>query len=139
MTYLLAILTGVAITVLAQIGIRYILDPIQAYKLTRASISFDLDFHAAIWSNPGIAKQQLIEEAQIKFRAAAMQLRTQPRLILFYRVVARFAKFPDIKDVNNASRLLIGLSNSLHRGDGLSNGERVDEILNLLGLPKRID
>ena len=92
MTDLLNILTGVAIAVLAQIGTRFILDPLQAYQLMRSSISYDLVFFAPIWSNPGVSKEHLMEEAQTKLRADAMQLRTQPHPILLH--ISSVAQIP---------------------------------------------
>lgn len=136
-TNILLVIIGVTIAVTTQIIVRYVLDPLKEFKMLRMKISHSIDFNARFWASPGHAPEDVLRNASSEIRDIGMRLPGQATNIPYYAVTARLLGYPPLRDISEASRLSVQLSNSMIEGSSRTNSKTVDEILDLLRLPNK--
>ena len=128
------VLSGVAVYILGQLLIRFSVEPLQELKRVIGDISHALVYYADVYSNPGLNKDEIVSEARKALRDKASVLRSQANVVPFYDGFTRLKWVPSRADIKSASRHLIGLSNSLVKGDPEYNDKRLEEIKKALRL-----
>lgn len=135
MAVFLTIISGVAVFVLGQIALKLFVDPWQRQRECVAHIAYILLYYANVYSNPGVVTKEKNDEASVETRRAASELVASSYRIPCYSFVSKSQMFPTLETINEVRKQLIGLSNSTHDGDPLTNGARVDKIRTLLRIP----
>lgn len=134
MDIIVAIITGVAVFVLGQLLIRFVIQPLQDFKKVIAKVSHVLIYYADVYSNPGGSRRMMIAETRKALRDSASLLRSRTVVIPFYTVFSWLRWVPTRHDINQASGSLIGLSNSLVNGDVQYNATKRETIKKSLRL-----
>ncbi|MDD4428985.1 MAG: hypothetical protein PHG64_11425 [Paludibacter sp.] len=143
-TVLLTIISGVVVYVLCECIKEIWLAPLQEYKSIKKKVSYALTMLAAFYSNPTDLKELTLDqaapykEASTNMRLVASELRAFIETISWLQI-----GIPDKNRIYEASRLLIGLSNSFFTPYGMigrsgdqaerndKNVNKVRELLNL--------
>ena len=135
LTSSLTICGGVLVIVFGQVFIRFFLDPITDLRKLLGEIADNLVYFGNVYSNPGVAREELIAKARKVFRQNASLLRSRAHAIPLYPFFVILKLIPRQNHISEASRNLIGLSNSLTQGEPRINHERAQQIRTALGLP----
>jgi len=136
LTSCLTVCSGVLVLVAGQVLIRFLLDPLTELRKLLGEISDSLTFYAHVYSNPGSPNQDVLAEAKTVLRQRASQLWARALSLPFYWLFSLLRLVPSKKSISTASSNLIGLSNSVFRGDAAENTKRAVEIREALGLQK---
>ena len=112
MQMLLTILGAIAILVLGQLIIKFIMEPIQEHRKLRGRILSDLIFYANVYNNPGWNPEQRAAEASATLRRHAADLISASFIIPFYRAWAAPWICVKRENIKLAHKDLIFLSNS---------------------------
>ena len=91
-------------------------------------IAVSLIFYANLYSNPGSGKREQMDEASKVLRQQASQLRVTTHSIRLYKLWQFLRIVPKQADVIEASKALMGLSNSIHQGDPMVNYNKRKKI-----------
>jgi hypothetical protein len=124
----LTILGGVFVYTRGQIISKFFIEPIHDQSRCIGEISDSLIFYANQYSNPGTGKLDDMDKASRVLRQQASLLIARTHIIRWYSLFEFLKLVPKRSAVTEASKNLIGLSNSIHRGDPLVNGNRRREI-----------
>lgn len=129
------ILVGVSIFVTGQIVIKFIIDPIHEFRKLLGEIKYELIFHAQAIQTP-MGTREREDEASNVLRKLSCHLLSRTFAIPFYRGISLLMpKFlPPKENINDASKWLIGLSNSVHsknRSDNYKKVNRIEKMLNI--------
>lgn len=133
-TACLTVIIGVTVYALSQIVSKFLIEPIHKQDEIRGEIADSLAFYANIYCNPGSGAQQAMNEASKVLRQKATLLRSRTYLIRWHGFFSWINLIPKIENIENASRNLIALSNSIFRGDPAQNNQWAEEIKELLNL-----
>jgi len=136
-TVFLTIVTGVVTFVLGQIIVKLLIEPVQEMKRTIGQISHSLIEHANVIQNPGIPKEDMINETSQHLRKLSSQLEAHIYLIPVYGLTSKLFCLPSRNSILKAARALMGLSNSVHRATERiykQNAKRVERICDSLGI-----
>lgn len=164
------VISGVSIFILGQIIIRFILDPLMEFRRVQGEIASSLTFYAAVGGeameeyylrglktaedSDASHKAIIIErykdllrkhwsksdDAQLTLRRQASELLSKASAIPGYKLLSFLKVVPSMENIIDASAQLIGMSNSVHRGENF--GERIEKITSLLqitALSKKYD
>ncbi|MBC7809857.1 MAG: hypothetical protein H7175_01850 [Burkholderiales bacterium] len=123
---------GVLVFVLGQFVQKFILEPIQEQRKVIAEIAFVLVFLRNV-SKGSISTEEELHEANATIRRLAAQLRATLWTIPLYGVFARLRIVPERKAIFEASKALIGWSNSIYSG-GISIAENIKMVEQILHL-----
>lgn len=135
MTTALTILSGLALLVVGQIIIRSFIDPIYELRNLRGEIADALIFYGNLYMNPGYEhKTPEIDAAVNALRLLGSRLEARTHAIPFYRLFALLRAIPPSASIERARRNLIGLSNSIYRGNLDHNQRNRREIIEALNL-----
>ena len=134
LTSSLTVLVGVSVYVIGQILAKFFIEPIHEQARLIGEIAIDLIFYANVYCNPGGSAPEKMDEASEVLRQKASLLRAKTHAVPWYVLfeVMRFA--PKLSDIIKASGDLIGLSNSVHRGDPVQNDRWRKEVEKLLNI-----
>ena len=128
LTSSLTILGGILVFVVGRIIERFSIEPIHEQLRLTGEIADSLIFYANLYSSPGIGNPEKMGEASKVLRQQASQLMARTHVIPWYKLWQLLRIVPKHTDVIEASRNLIGLSNSIHQGDPMVNNDRRKEI-----------
>lgn len=131
------VLSGVITYVLGQLAVKLLIDPIQEMKRTIGQIAHALIDLANVIANPGVPSRDVADAASKHLRSLSSQLQSHLYLVPAYSASASLFRLPKMAQVVEATGLLIGLSNSLHRATDHvyeHNAKRVEKIHDLLGI-----
>ena len=132
MNVFITILSGVIVFVLGQIILKLFVEPWQRQRECIAKISNSLLVHANVYSNPGVGERDEILIISKDIRKLAAEFIASCNRIPFYQYLSKTKIFPSIEIVKTVQKNLIGLSNSLYKGDAIHNNDRAEEIKKLL-------
>lgn len=135
LTVFLTIFTGVVTFVLGQVIVKLFIDPVQEMKRTIGQISNSLTEYANVIQNPGVPKEEMIDNAALHLRKLSSQLESHLYLVPVYKLTSKVFYLPSKKSVLKATRALMGLSNSVHHAtDGIykQNAKRVAMVYDSL-------
>jgi len=137
-TVFLTVLSGVLTYVLGQLVLKLVIEPVQDMKKTIGDISHSLIEHANVISNPGLPKKEVIAETSSHLRKLSSKIQSHLYLVPLYPITARIFRLPQKEKILEASKYLIGLSNSVfsETNDKVyeSNAKRVERICDGLGI-----
>lgn len=135
LTSSLTILGGISVFVVGQIVSKFLIEPIHEQSKIIGKIADSLIFYANLYSNPGsnIPREES-DEASRTIRQQASQLMAKSHAVRWYRLWQFFRVVPRYDDIVEASKNLIGLSNSFRHGEAIQNDKRRREIERLLGI-----
>lgn len=129
----ITIIVAVSIFVSGQVIIKFIIDPIHDFRKLLGEIKHELIFHAQAIQTP-VGTREKEDEASLVLRKLSCHLLSKTFSIPFYRqlssVVPKF--LPPKENINDASKWLIGLSNSVHTKDRSDNYKKVARIEKML-------
>ena len=136
LTSSLTVLGGILVFVVGRIIEKFAIEPIHKQSRLIGEIADSLIFYADLYSNPGIGKREQMDEAKKVLREQASQLIARNNMIPCYKFwrCLSLGHLPKRTDVIEARHELIGLSNSIHQGDGYVNAKRRKEIEKRLGI-----
>ena len=137
LTAILTIAGGVIVYALGHLSVALIVMPIHRLRGLIGEIAYSLVFYASVYGNPGSVKQEIMDEAGEMLRRQASELRASEHTIPCYPIWAGIKLVPGKKNIQEASAELIGLSNSVHGGPGVSptgNIEKAIRIQQFLGI-----
>ena len=97
-------------------------------------IDYALYFYADIYTNPGKSKTEYMQEAHEALRRLASELVSRANAIIHYGLARCFCMLPSSGNVQEASKELRFLSNSIFQGDASENKKARNNIQKLLGL-----
>ena len=136
LTSTLTVLGAIAVFVVGQVIAKFLLEPLDKLKAQIGGISDVLVFHANIYTNPGLSRKEDMDETSKVLHQRASLLRARAHASPGYRFFSLLRLVPQPKDVREASRNLIGLSNAVRvEGRGLENYELANKARRLLKLP----
>lgn len=131
-TVFAAVISGVIIALVAQIIIRFVLDPMQEFQKARIKVSFNLHYYSFVFTNPGKISDQWVMEASEEIRKGAMTLKSFSGVIPLFGVWASIFRLPSKGSIIQASMSMIRISNSLRSGNPFDNVDSASEIFRLL-------
>ncbi len=127
------LLGGAILFVLGQLVQKFFLEPVQALLKLIAEIDVTLTFWAWAYANPSAEVTDERLKASNELRSSASRLRAAANSIPFFWL-ARYLGAPDKGNVKKAARDLVGLSNSIFRGDPIQSAGGAEDIRKLLEL-----
>lgn len=135
----LAIISGVSIYVLGQITIKFVIEPIHAFRKVIGEINYSLLFYAQAIHTP-VGDRESEKQANEKLRQLASDLQAKAFSIPIYGGLSKIipSLLPEKSKVEEATKSLIGLSNSVFSEDRSRNYKRVEKIGELLKLKQKI-
>lgn len=136
-TVFYTVLSGLAVYVIGQLLLKFVIEPVHETGKTIGEISHSLILFANVISNPGVPSKEKMDEASDRFRKLSGLLHTHLFLVPWYGVTAGIFRLPARNKVLTAASQLIGLSNSVHTASaGIyeQNAKRVEKICDSLGI-----
>jgi len=136
----LTITGGVLIFVLGQMILKFVIEPIHEFNKLKGEIAYSLVFYANVYMNVPLSYTDLSEDrqdrdkAQQVFRGLASQLCPRARIIPWLKIWESLKFVPKYKNIIEATKDLIGLSNSIHEVTTNVNRmrrERIEAHLNI--------
>jgi hypothetical protein len=135
---LATVLSGTFVFVFGQIILQFVIVPVQEFLKTIAAISNARIEHAHVTANPGSLTAERIDETSRHLRKLSAQLHSNLFLVRPYFPVSYVFKLPSRKQVLQASKSLIGLSNSVFSASNEKtyqwNAERWENICDALSI-----
>lgn len=135
LTASLTVIGGIIVFTSGQLISKFTIEPLYNQKKVIGRIADLLIFYANVYSNPGTGKPEHLKAASEETRKLASELVARTVAIPFYRLWNKLGLVHSLKDVREAQRNLIGLSNSTYKGDPLVNASRTKKIEDSLGIP----
>lgn len=132
------ILASVFVFVLGQIVLRFLIEPVQAFKVTIGEVAHKLILHTNLYANPkprGDNKQQ--DEAFREFRELASKLQSSIYLIPYYNISSKIFALPTQQKVIEACGNLIAIYNGVdnkHPHQGVQNFCNANDVRSNLGI-----
>ena len=136
LTSCLTILGGLLIYVVGQLVSQLFIDPITSLRKAVGEVADTVIFYANIYANPGVVPKETADEAAEALRQKAALLRVRAHAIPWYWLPRLIRLVPSHKEIHEASRSLIGLSNGVHNGDPSHNIKLQQKIRGELSLPE---
>jgi hypothetical protein len=131
----LTILGGIIVFVSGQVITRFYLDPVDNLLQVIGEVSYGLVYYAKYYTNPGYSQEEVAKEIEIELRKLASQLSAKANAVKGYKFFVKCKYLPSYTNVSIAKQELIGLSNSVRRGDPTVNygrEKRIQECLNIV-------
>ena len=131
------VVTGVVTFVVGQLIVKLVVDPVQDLKRTIGQISHALIEHANVYQNPGLRPEEVQTEISSHLRKLSSQLQAHLYLVPAYSFTAWVFRLPSRNALLDASKFLIGLSNSISRDSENvmeQNFKRAETIADSLGI-----
>lgn len=139
LTASITIAGGIAVYTFGHLFVALFIEPIYRLRSLVGEIADSLVFYAPVYGNPGAVRRELADEAGETLRRQASQLRARVYSIPWYSLWAFMGLVREKTEIEEASAELIGLSNSVHGGPGVSvthnikMERRIKELLGVRG------
>jgi len=133
-TAIATLIGGILIYVSGRIIEKFVLEPLQEYRKTLASISDTLIFYADIYGNTQVASKENKIETSKALRKHASELSSKTNQIAFYKFFVWCKVVPRYDDSIEAVSTLIGLSNSMWHsdiGEIIKRREKIETLLKI--------
>lgn len=108
------VFAGVTVFVVGQIFVKFFIEPIHRFHEYTGEIADSLIYYANIYSNPGMAREELLKEAHDTFRRHSGKLLARIHAIRGYRFWARLRILPKRENAAKAGGYLIRLANGVY-------------------------
>lgn len=123
---------GIIIFVVGRTVEKFIIEPIQEYKKTLGSITYNLIYYANIYSNINSVSNEDKVEVSRAIRKLASELSAKTHQIAFYKTFSKLKVIPNYNNSMDAVGILIGFSNSLWNSEYSDINNRREKIEQLL-------
>jgi hypothetical protein len=123
----LTICGGVLVIVFGQIVIRFILEPIIEIRKTVIEIIDLLGYYGNVYSNPGAPSKEIMDEARKELRRLSTSIRAKTENLPMYDFFSELKFVPEKEKVNIVAKSLMGISNSIYKGDPFVNIKWADD------------
>ena len=123
---------GIIIFVTGRTIEKFILEPLQEYKKTLSSISYNLIYYSNIYSNVKSVSDENKVEVSLTLRKLASELSAKTHQIVFYKIFTWLKVIPNYNNSIEAVGTLIGFSNSLWNSELHEINDRREKIEQLL-------
>ncbi|MBI1921868.1 MAG: hypothetical protein HYS23_12400 [Geobacter sp.] len=135
MTSAATILGGVIVLIAGQLLSKFFIEPLQEFKKLLGEIRYSLVFFAREIHTPISGDKDICDKASEALRKHSCDLRSKVAAIPFYEFMSNRSSgfLPNKASVLEAARLLIALSNSVHKDDRSMNFDLKRKIYSLLG------
>lgn len=137
-TAVITVLMGVTVFVLGQLVVHLVIDPSQHFRRIVGEIDAALIYYANAYGNAEIMPDEHWADIWQQTRRLAARLQADHNATRMAALLSKFRLIPSGSAVRDASRALIGLSNS---GRDYGDPERIErlrtEVRNALKLPSR--
>lgn len=131
---LYTIIAGVAIYVLGQIIQNFILKPLQDFNITKVDISHKIKFWSNVLNNPDVNREKT-QQATLDMRDLSSNLESRYIIIPFKKSLSFLGLLPNQKNVREAAKQLIFLSNtSIQPGTHSDEHNAIEKIKQALNL-----
>lgn len=137
LTAIATIIGGVVVYFLGHLFVALFVEPIHRLRSLIGEIADSLIFYANVYCNPGVVAENESDEAREVLRRQASQLKARAYAVSWYSLWQCMKIVRKKTEIAKASAELIGLSNSIHGGEGVSgteNSKRRDMVEQLLGI-----
>ena len=127
---------GVAVYIIGEILLKFVLEPLQEYKKVIGKIDNKLKYYANVITNSGLPKD-MVDEAVKVLRDISCELEATYKQISFKHFFNKIYVIPKEKQVSDASKSLIYLANSSGMiGKEVENSEEIEKVREKLNIPK---
>lgn len=136
-TIFFTVLSGVITFVIGQLIVKLILDPVQDMKKTIGQVSHTLVERSYVIANPGVPTKENMDFTSDSLRRLSSQLHAHLYIIPWYDKTSKVFCLPSKEKLLDASKALIGLSNSVYRPENKvyeANTKRVERVCDSLGI-----
>ncbi len=134
MTTLSTVIVGVAVFVLSQWILKFVMEPILEQRRSLGRLAHAVEFWANVYCNPGSGNSEADEVSRV-LREHACDLLARTYGVPLYRLWQRMRFVPKREDIAEAARILIFMSNSVRRQNrALQNSDQRERLKKLLGL-----
>jgi hypothetical protein len=136
-TVILTIFAGVLTYIIGQMILKLVIEPILELRKTIGRISHSLIHYAGFIFNPGVRPKDEIQHASDYLRSLSSEIQSHLYLVPIYGLTAFFFRLPTKRKVLDASKALMGLSNSLFRESESvykHNSKRVEKVCDSLDI-----
>jgi len=137
LTAIATIIGGAIVYFLGHLFVALFVEPIHRLRSLIGEIADSLIFYANVYCNPGLVAENESDEAREVLRRQASQLKARAYAVSWYSLWERMKVVRKKTEIAKASAELIGLSNSIHGGEGVSateNSKKRDIVEKLLGI-----
>lgn len=136
---IITVIVGVIVYALGHLFVALFVEPIHHLRSLIGEIADSLVFYAPIYSNPsGVVDKGKCDEASDIFRRQASQLRSRAQIIPGYSYWSLLRLVRQKKEIVDASKELIGLSNTVRNVSSEDYGrvneakrKRIEELLGI--------
>lgn len=128
-TTALTIFSGLLLLLVGELATKFFVTPVQELRGVIGNVAYGLDFYANKMFSASYEKSA---EARELYRRQACRIRECLRQIPCYRIAEVLGLLPPLRDVEEASRLLIGLANYPAEPENRYYKAPDDEIAKLL-------
>ena len=135
---LILVIVGVVIGSLSYLSKSFIFEPLQDLRKVQGSIRNRLKYFAGVLTSPGSVKKELSDEASRVCRELSCELEEKYYSIPFRNALIKFKFLQPERNIDEAARKLIFLSNSAHAGKPLENNDAIQTISSMLWFGKPI-
>lgn len=112
--------------------LQHIVSQVFEYRRYVGKIAYEMTNSTNVYANPGNWPKDKMDKVANRARGLSSTLAKVRTQIFGYRFFVFLNIIPPAKDVVEAERLLIGLSNGTHSGNAIWNGDAIDKIRRLL-------
>lgn len=127
---------GVIIYAAGRLFVALFVEPIHHLRSLIGEIADSLVFHADVYGNPGTFPMEKMDQVRETLRSQASQLSARAYCLPWYGFWGFIKVVPSKREIQQASQEIIGLSNSVHRGNAAQNVKTRKQIEKLLGIRK---
>ena len=137
LTASITIFGGFVVFVLGQMTLKFLIEPIHKQSEIIGQIAHSLIFYANQYSNPGSGKPEDMDQTSKVLRSQAALLIAKTHVIKMYTLFEFLKLVPRRSAIGEAHRNLIGLSNSVYGGPGITGVENhkmrkeIEKLLNI--------
>jgi hypothetical protein len=113
---------------------RILFEPLIDMRRVIGRIDCALSFYGNLYANPGIGREEDMAAASSELRRLGSELLAHARSVPCFGLFVLVRWLPNLSACRTASQDLIGLSNSVHRGDSMINEKLRKDIQRALGI-----
>ena len=118
----------ICVLVIGSFLTRIVIDPITELSKATGRTAYTMHFYANAYSNPGTGTREAMDLAAEELRRQASLLLATCCTVRAYRLWAMLGLIPMYSDVLDAVGAMVGLSNSIHRGNAMNNAVRAEKV-----------
>jgi hypothetical protein len=131
LTSCITVVTGVIVFALGNLSVSLFVEPIHKLKVLISDIDDSINYYSDILDNTGYSQTSKKEAAVDKLKYYSSQLKSMTNFIPWYNIWAFFRIIPKRKNILNASRKILSITNNISGGQNTSI-DLIEDIRHLL-------